>query len=287
MLAIISALVSFLGWGIGDIFNTIATRKIGSFNASFYGYSVGLVLSIFYIPFALNTLHFVNLKLILLTSFLTLLQVVAFFAYNEGLKIGSASLVGTIAGSFTSLVVIFSLIFFGEKLVLTQIYAIIVTFLGLLLSSIHFSDFRNKKALVNKGNIMAFIAMLGWSIYFTFIKIPVREAGFFWPTLITNIVGTLVFLIIGLHRIKWPALPLQKGFVAVITSGLLLTIGSFGFNFAIGNGLSSIVAPIAGAYPALFALLAYIIFKDPITNQQKIGMILTLCGIILLAYFSR
>lgn len=66
-----------------------------------------------------------------------------------------------------------------------------------------------------------------------------------------------------------------------------MTIGSFGFNFGIEKGLSAIVAPIAGAYPALFALLAFIIFKDPITNQQKIGMIITLCGIILLAYFSR
>lgn len=70
-------------------------------------------------------------------------------------------------------------------------------------------------------------------------------------------------------------------------SGLLLTAGSFAFNFAVGQGLSSVVASIAGAYPALFALLASIIFKDPITRQQKSGMIITLLGIILLAYFSQ
>jgi len=287
MIAIISALVSFLGWGIGDIFNTVATRKLGSFNASFYGYSVGMVLSILYIPFALDTVSKVNIETILITSVLAVIQVIAFFSYNEGLKVGNASLVGTISGAFTTLVVIFSLIFFDEKLVFPQILAIVVTFLGLLLSSIHFSDLKNKKALINKGTLLAFAAMLGWAIYFTFIKIPVRQTGFFWPTFITDIVGTLIFLIIGFPRIKWLKIPLQGGFSAVIISGLLLSIGTFGFNFGIEKGLSAIVAPIAGAYPALFALLAFIIFKDPITNQQKIGMIITLCGIILLAYFSR
>lgn len=287
MLAIIAAFISFLGWGIGDVFNTIANRKIGSFNASFYGYFVGLILSLFYIPFALNTLKDVDIQLILLTTFLTLMQVAAFFAYNEGLKIGNASLVGTIAGAFTSLVVIFSLIFFGEKLILPQVVAIIIIFCGLLLASIHLSDLKNKKALFNRGTAMAFIAMFGWAIYFTFIKIPVHQAGFFWPTLITNIVGTLVFIIIGLKRIKVPKISIRSGFPAVILSGLLLTVGSFAFNLAVGIGLSSVVAPIVGAYPALFALLAFFIFNDPIRNQQKSGMILTLCGIILLAYFSR
>lgn len=287
MSAILFAIIAFFGWGTGDIFTTLGSRKIGSFNASFYGYFFGLILSSLYIPFAISSLHAITLPMLLLTIFLSIVQLFAFLAYNEGLKIGNSSLVGTIAGAFTSIVVIFSLLFLGERLSTQQVLSIVVVFVGLLLSSIDLSSLRKSKTIINKGTVFALIAMIGWAVSFTFIKLPVKESGFFWPSYITTITGTLCFFIFGFKRIKKPKINLKSGFPAVFMSGLLLSIGSFAFNSAIDRGLSSIVAPISGAYPALFALLAYLIFKDPITKQQRIGMIVTLLGIILLAYFGR
>lgn len=287
MIPIIFAFVTFLTWGVGDIFTTTASRKIGSYNASFYGYLFGAIFASFYIPFAIKSLMTFSASMLLLTFFLAVIQLIAFFCYNEGLKIGNSSIVGSIAGSFTAFVVILSLFFFRERLFLQQTIAIIVIFIGLFLASINFSDFKKQKSLINKGTIYALIAMIGWAIYFTFIKIPVQKDGFFWPSYFTDIVGSVVLLLFGIKRIKPPKLQFKSGFPAVVLSGLLLTVGAFAFNFAIGQGLSSIVAPIAGAYPALFALLAYFIFKDPITHQQKFGMIVTLCGIVLLSYFSN
>ncbi|HWY79685.1 MAG TPA: DMT family transporter [Candidatus Sulfotelmatobacter sp.] len=286
MLAIIFAFIVFLVWGVGDIFTTTASRKMGSYNASFYNYLVGGIFGAFYIPFALNSLKDFSLPMILLSAFLAVTQLIAFFSYNEGLKIGNSSLVGTIAGSFTAIVVILSVLFLKEKLFMQQVFSIMIIFIGLFLSSINISDLRNSKSIINKGTIYALIAMVGWAIDFTFIKIPVQKVGFFWPTFVADIVGSLVFFVFGIKRIKMPKLSYRSGFPAVLLSGLLLTIGTFSYSFAIDQGLSSIVASIAGAYPALFALLAYFIFKDPISHQQKFGMVVTLCGIILLAYFS-
>lgn len=286
MLTIIFAFISFLGWGTGDIFTTFATRKIGSYNTSFYGYFFGLLLASFLIPFVNGWQNF-SFSMILFTIILSIIQILAFFAYNEGLKIGNSSLIGTIAGAFTSLVVILSLIFLNEHLTFLEIISIIVIFVGLFLSSIHISDLRKRKSIMNRGVVLALLAMIGWAIYFTFIKIPIKEAGYFWPTYVTSIVGSLFFLLSGPKRLKMPKIGIRSGFPAVFMASALLTIGSFSFNFAISKGLSSIVAPIAGAYPALFALLAYFIFKDPIRNQQKLGMVVTLVGIVLLAYFSN
>lgn len=287
MIAILFALIALVGWGVGDIFTTYASRKIGSYNTSFYGYLFGgLVFSLF-IPFALNNLKDFSPQMIILTCILSIFQIVAFFAFNEALKIGNSSLVGTIAGAFTSLVVILSIIFLGERLLMPQLISIIIVLVGIILSSLNFSALKSKKSIVNKGTMLALFAMIGWAIYFTFIKIPIQQSGFFWPSYITIVSGALAFLIFGLKRIKKPKLGFKGGFPAVFLSGTLLTVGSFGFNIGISQGLSSIVAPISGAYPALFALLAFFIYKDPINNQQKLGMVTTLFGIILLAYFSR
>ena len=286
MSPIILALISLFSWGTGDIFTTSASRKIGSFNASFYGYFFGAILSSLYIPFALHSLSALTLPMVLLTVILSVIQLLAFLSYNEALKIGNSALVGTIAGSFTSIVVILSLLFLGESLSMQQGTSILIIFVGLLLATINISSLKKPKTIINRGTFFALLAMAGWAIYFTFIKLPVKESGFFWPSYITTLVGTVGFLLFGLKRIKRPHIELRSGFPAVFMSGLLLSIGSFAFNSAIDKGLSSIVAPIAGAYPALFALLAYFIFKDPITRQQKIGMVVTLLGIILLGYFS-
>ena len=287
MSAIIFAFVTFLTWGSGDVFATIASRKMGAYSASFYGYFYGFLPATLYIPFALSSLHTFSLPMILLSAFLAVIQLIAFYAYNVGLRIGNASLVGTISGSFTAFVVILSVLFLGERLLPQQVMAIVIIIVGLFFATIHFSDIKNKKSFWNKGILYAFIALIGWAIYFTFIKIPVKEAGAFWPTYLTDIVGTLAYLLFGAKKIKMPQTTVQSGTPAALMSGLLLTAGSFAFNFAVGQGLSSVVASIAGAYPALFAFLATITFKDPITRQQKMGMIITLIGIILLAYFSQ
>ena len=72
----------------------------------------------------------------------------------------------------------------------------------------------------------------------------------------------------------------------MVVSTTLVRIAEFSYNAGIGKGLVSIVAPIAGANPILFIILAFIFFKDKITRQQILGIITTLIGIVLLSVLS-
>lgn len=102
---------------------------------------------------------------------------VGLIVFYEGLRIGNASLVGTITASFAILVVVFSVIFLNEKISLIQLLLIILIFTGILMCSLDFKDLQNKAAWVNKGTVFALIAMLLWGIYWTFIKIPIQTMG--------------------------------------------------------------------------------------------------------------
>lgn len=283
---LIYAFISLFGWAISDIFGTVASRKLGSFNTAFYTYLIAAVYGLFFIPFALSNDHNFTWPLILLTIFLGVIQALGYVAFSEGLKVGNSSIVGTIAGAFTSLVVVLSVIFLGDRLSLWETGAIIIIFIGLFFSSINISEIKNIHSIINKGNFYALIAMIGWGIYFTFIKIPVQHAGVFLPSVVTNFAGLLFFFLIGVRKIKKTKHIKRSGILAAFASGLIGSTATFAFNYAIGHGLSSIVAPISGGYPALFALLAYYYFKDPLSKQQRLGMVVTLCGILLLSYFS-
>jgi len=55
MLAIIFALIAFVGWGTGDIFGGLVSRKIGGYSTTVYYYVLSFLLFSLYLPFALAT----------------------------------------------------------------------------------------------------------------------------------------------------------------------------------------------------------------------------------------
>ena len=53
MQPIIFALVSYIGWGVGDIFGTIAARKLGAYSTTIWSYLSRVLIFSPYILFAL------------------------------------------------------------------------------------------------------------------------------------------------------------------------------------------------------------------------------------------
>ena len=133
---------------------------------------------------------------------------------------------------------------------------------------------------------MAIITMLIWGIYYTFIKIPISQIGWFWPNYIFLISSPLVLLIFGSRKLKIERPNINGAFIPLFLASIIALAAELSFNFAISKNLTAIVAPIAGSYPALFVVLAFFFFKDPITKQQILGIVTTLIGIVLLSILS-
>jgi transporter family protein len=280
------ALLSYIGWGTGDIFGTIATRKIGAYSATLWSYILRLLAFGLYIPIGLASLSNLTANLLVLNIILGVILLISFIAFNEALRIANPAIVGTIAASFAALVVVLSLIFLGESLSLLQAVAIIVIFGGVILATLNITAIKTGKAIINKGILLAIVAMICWGIYFTFIKIPVRSIGWFWPNYISFALFPLILLFTNLRGIKLHKPTFKSALAPLLFAVILTGIAEFSFNFAISKGSTAVIAPIAGSYPTLFVALSSMIFKDPITWQQKLGVITTLIGIVLLSVFS-
>lgn len=287
MPAIFFALISYFTWGSGVFFEVIAARKINSSSLVFWAFLLSIIVMSFYAPFAIKDLSSLTLNLFIFN--ITLSFIGLFFGtifYYEALKKTNPALVGTIASSFPVVVVILSILFLGERVKLDQVIAITIVFIGLFLSTFNLRKIGTKDFLTNKGVLFAIMTMITWGIYFAFVKILVAKIGWFWPNYIALWLFPLVYLYMKIKKIALEK-PTKKGvFLPLIISTVLVRIAEFSYNFAISKGLVVIVAPIVGANPTLFVILAFLVFKDPITKQQILGIITTLVGIVLLSIFS-
>jgi len=286
MLALILAFISFIGWGTGDVFSTLSSRKIGSISLTFWACVFGIIIFSFYIPYALPELAHYTLPLLLLNLGIGMLSLIGNLTFNEGLRVGVPSLVGTIGASFTAVTIILSVIFFHDHIEMHQIGIIGIIFLGVIISSLDVREFAAGKAKVEKGIVLAVVAMLCWGIDFTLMKILFPYVGWFWPIYFTLWLFPIVYLYTRIRKEKIISPFKKSAILPIVLSTLLLRSGDLSFNYAIGKGFTAISGAIAGAAPVLFVILALIFFQEKPKRQQLVGIVITLCGIVLLTIFS-
>lgn len=276
----------FLVGGIGDVFGGVVARRIGGYSSVFWLYFFGLIFASFYVPFAVGDLQKLTLGTGLLLSVLAVIGVIPAITLFEGIRVGTASLVGTIGSAFAAIAVILSIIFLGDKINFSQTFSIIVIFVGLVLSSIDLKTLKAKQLFTDKGVPYGLISMVLWGIYFTFIRIPAREIGWLWPAYFSWCAFPLVYVFMRIKKVKLEMLKGTKLFTNTILNALFSAAAIFAFNFAVAKGQTAIVAPISGLYPVLFAVLGYFVFKDRLKKQRILGIAVTLVGIVLLAVIS-
>ena len=285
-MAIFFALIALVGWGAGDIFVTLLSRKIGSRKALFLWLLGSFVLASLYVPFAKPISDYPMFIFIFILHLFGLTGTVLYF---KALEIGNASLVGTIAGAFPIITVPLSVAIFAEKLGQIQILAIAMTICGLIFSTLHWQEIMksNFSRLINEKSILyALVTFIIWGVFWTLIRIPVAKIGWFW----SMYPGYLLFVLLPLFgfvkKISIGELKNRDNLKLIIPMCLLTLAANFGYNLGITYGYTSIVAPIAGSSPVLFVILSRFVFRDKLTSQQKAGIGLTLTGIVLIGISS-
>jgi transporter family protein len=276
-------LIAFLGWAFGDIFLTIASRKIGGYSSVFWTTFLGVILFAFLIPSHLPELSLYTPWLLLENIAVGSLLTIGMLTYATALERSNASVVSTIAGSFTAITIILSLIFFKESITLIQAGAIIVIFTGITLSTLKFGELRQKNIWQDKSLFLAILTMLAWGGFYAFMKPVTQAIGWFWPIYISFWYFLVILLYLKLKKIRLEKPTANAALFFIILSALFMRGAEVSFNTALSQGPTSFVAPIAGSYPALFVIVASFVFKDKLSTQQKWGIIITLLGIVFIS----
>lgn len=286
-LPLILAFIVFIGWGTGDIFTIIATRRIGAKLSTFWVFFFSFLLTLLVIPFVPHDFKLITFPLLIFNIFLGIIYVLGNLLIGEAFRISSAPLVGIIVQAFPAAVLVLSAIIFKDKITTQQAGFIIIIFFGVLLSSVDLKSLFRVKKIIDRGTGIALIATMLLSFYFTFLRIPINVYGWFLPNFIATACFPIIFLFIRNDKKSFFIPKSKTVLISVFLVGLLIRAGDFALNYGLSiPNASSLVAPIASASPILFVTLSALIFKDKVTKQQVLGIVITLIGIVLLATFS-
>lgn len=285
MNAIFYALMSYIGWGAGDIFGAIASRKIGGFKTTFW---IMVGASILFLPltfFYWNSLVSAPLPIILVAILVGFFYQSGNFAINEALTKTDASIVLTIMGSFGAFIVLFSTLFLHEPLSLVHALIILYIFSGVFLCTYQKTTSHKSKDKT-KGIVLSLYAAICFGIFFTVFKVLSQKLGWFWPIYLSFLWLPVTYVYLRKININPTFVDIKISFFPLLYNLLLLRGADFTFNIGLQMGLAAIVAPIASASPTLSVILAFIVFHEKPTNRQLVGILLALSGIVALGFMG-
>ena len=281
-LGILFGIIAMLSWGVGDFFAAKSVRKTSVFKTYFWIQLIALIIYfvIFLFFFKLPIISSIAFVIILIAAFLGITSVLS---YYKGLQIGYVSIISPIGASYAVITVILSLIFLNETLTLFQAIAISLVILGAILASFKFHDLiRLKVKNIATGVKYAIFAMFAWGVFMILIDLLVTELGWFLP--IFFMVTVEIFYLLTYSGIAKKNISFPKNVaVFVILAGVLEVIAFLSFGFSITSENVAIVAPIISAFPAITIILARIFFKEILDLNQKVGVVVVLIGLVLLA----
>ena len=280
MVAIVIALGSSLLWGCADYLGGVKSRT----------FPVAVVLACMYLA-----------SLVVVTSFVVaggagppganavaaglgagLFGIAALMAFYRALSIGTMSIVAPIASTGVALPVLVGLAT-GDQPGLLRSIGLGAAIVGIVLASREDDSTTVEPRLQRQSILLAIVAGVGFGTYFVLAEIASRESVS-WALLLSRMAATpfvAAFAVLALRRGGRPV----RGRQLVVLAGIgMLDLGAnVLYNYATTIGELSTVAVASSLYPVITVLLAAALLGERVRGVQRTGVVVALCGVVLIA----
>lgn len=274
------AIISMFGYGIYQFFVNKNVKNINIYSSLVYIH-IALITSTLPILF-FNKLVIPDIKTILIILFTALVGAINIPFLYKAIKSGKLSLVIPIANTYSLFAVIFSFLFFGESLKLTQYISGAVILIGMFFIITKRKEIKELK--INKKDIKpltyAIIFSAGLGLYSVLLR-PIEESigpyrGFFYTEL-----AIVVFLLFyGLKKNIHFQKPETKMYKFLFLAGFFQAIGGLFFFFGIKYISVSLTSIVGAANPLITMILAFTFLRERVEWNQLLGILITITGLI-------
>lgn len=215
------------------------------------------------------------------------LGALSYQAFYRALEIGPISIVSPIVSAYAAVSVVLAVIVLGESLGPTQIAAVAVVMVGVMLAS---ADLRQIHAIERRqalGLVIALAAVVAIGATVFGNAYYAIELGWLVPIFLTRTYTTLFLLGFSLRdRGRRPSGRSARVLVLVAVIAVVDTGGYVAFNIGAERADTSIVSAASAPY-ALIPILAGVLFlRERPAPVQWLGVAAVIGGVVLLGIFS-
>ncbi|WP_018864048.1 MULTISPECIES: DMT family transporter [Thioalkalivibrio] len=292
-MAFFLGLLTALGFGAGDFFGGLASRRIPALVVACYSQFLATgALLLIAVPFA----GLPGPQALIWGGASGLALALGLLAYYRGLADGSMGLVAAITGVISALVPLGVGLALGERpgvLALVGIAAIVVA-IGLISGGARKASPRRLDQPVRglialargehpvKGLLNAVTAGVCFGLVFVFLG-QAQAGSPLWPVVATSAVGALTLALVML--VLRPERGMSRStFVLLALAGLFQAAATLAFVVAVRMGLLSIIAVAGALSPAPTALMARLFQAERMSRVQLAGFAFALLGIALIVW---
>jgi drug/metabolite transporter (DMT)-like permease len=127
---------------------------------------------------------------------------------------------------------------------------------------------------------MGLLAGLGFSGFFIALD-QVSESAVFWPLVAGRLAACAVMAVIAFAT-RRPILSSNFPFRLLVLAGLLDVLGNLFFLLAMQRGRMDVTAVLGSMYPAVTAILAWLLTREHMARLQVIGVVIAVLAIVMI-----
>ena len=281
--SVIFGLLAAFGWGVSDFVAALVAKRFGVLRTAFGVHLSAVVVTTPYLLLAssfslISTTQWATLTGVAVLGFVT------YLSFYKALQIGPIAIVSPIVGAYAMIVILLAVVVAGERLSGIQIVAASASIGGVVLTSLNLRSLKSRKGLIGKGALFGLVAMIGLGLSQYSIGILSRDIGWFLPIYVSRL---FTFAMLAPASLIWRQLPWQRLTVllgvGVAFAGITETAGLFAFSRGTEIGVISIVAAASTIYPILPVLGGLLIFRERLSPNQWLGLVIAMAGLLILA----
>jgi uncharacterized membrane protein len=267
------ALCAAAAWGTGDFTGGVVARRVGTFHSMLIPYVISFI--ILASTAMIRGEPFSQPADLLWGALAGILVMAGYACLLRGFASGRMGIVAPVSGVLaTAIPVVFAA--FTEGLP----RALQLLGFGLALVSIWMLSRPETFGSRPAGLGMALLAGVGFGGFFTALD-QVSESAIFWP-LAAGRLTSCVLMVAFAFSTRRSLLPQHPPLALLGLLGLLDVGGNLFFLLAVQTGRLDIAAVLASLYPAVTAVLAWLIMKEQMTRLQVIGAVVAVLAIALI-----
>jgi len=291
---VIYGLVAAFGWGLSDLWAAIAGRRMGSGRTVVVAQVAAGALVSLIVVFARPDMSELGsvIPWLIPNAFL---GAAAFATLYRGLQLGPVHVVSPILASYAVVPVLLSVVLLGESLGGLEIFGIVVTIAGAMLTSADLRDLRAENRKRFDGLPWAIASTLLFGVATYIMGWASKEAGFLPSLWFGRLSMMTVFLVAALilwlrSRAERADRPSMSGTTVQVRSavglavlvGVVELLGTIAYARGAEVGLLSIVTAASATYPLVPVFGGVVLLEERPAPNQYFGVAMVVGGLVLL-----